>query len=243
MALASCAEELYRLTKGSEEFDFQASVDLCADLRDLHRKASDFQALGENMDAFTAINSAGVDVEMECVIMHYLALVFGCMSLTTQCRDMHKKCVLKGLSLDPNCTEWNKPTRPLQQRTWFVKSMHYVKKAQQRDIAAAEADRSNQLKEIKEELEKIEETSEEGMLPFLRYIFANHPPPAGVKLDPVFYQDEVDLSTAKIKYLKMTRMYHPDKLVNVERKEKLLCEEIVKHLNNFFAKKFKGVSV
>jgi len=233
MDLAWCAEDLYRLTKGSEEFDFQGSLDLCDSLRDAHKKAADFQAHGENM-----LTSSGADVEMECVVMHYLALVFGCMCLTALCRDMHKQCVLKALSLDPTATEYDSPTAALRQRRWFMKSQQHLLSAQNQDRAAAERERNNQLEEIREDLEKIKQARDEGLKPFLRYVFANHPPKTGGKVDACVNQDA---PLSRIKFLKMHAHYHPDKMPpNAKTSVKLLHEEIFKHLNHCFESTYKN---
>merc|ERR1712151_467339 len=200
--------DFYLAKSGSDELDVQACFDLCDLLRDLYQKAIDFKALGENMEAFDE-KSKGVNVEMECVCLHYLASVLGCVGLKAQERDIHKNVILRALSLDPLASDCANPTPALRHRGWFMKSQQYVVRAQEQDQAARERERDAQLGQIRPQLDAIKAAKEQGMKSFLRHVYAHHPPTNGGRVHAcVNSADDVP----KKKFLIMLRDYHTDKI-------------------------------
>lgn len=241
--LVGCIEQLRGTLHGTEEFDIQAALEVGDSLRDLHKKASDFHALGLNTSAFDAdgsgvgLKSKGADLEIECVCLHHLATVLHLCGFKMQARDLHKQVVLKGLLLDTSATDYNKPTRLLRERRWFMKSQQFVLEAQQDDAAAERRQREKDLSGMESQLDAIKKAQIEGLKPLLRHVFKHHPPPNGAKLDPSVNAEE---DIPKGKFLRMLKNYHTDKIPeNAPKSQKLLFEEIVKYLNHFYESDYK----
>lgn len=82
-----------------------------------------------------------------------------------------------------------------------------------------------------EDLRKLKEEQAKGAQSFLKYLLANYVPE-----DKKFELTDAMLSEGAIKRtitIKYSRIFHPDRNVNEERKVQVLRAEIMKHLSSF----------
>ena len=82
-----------------------------------------------------------------------------------------------------------------------------------------------------EDLRKLKEEQKKGAQTFLKYILENYVPE-----DKKFELTEEMLNEGQVKRtitIKFSRIFHPDRNVNEERKVQVLRQEIMKHLSSF----------
>ena len=100
-----------------------------------------------------------------------------------------------------------------------------------------DAEKQQYLDLIAEDLQKLKVEFANGCASFLRYLNENYVP-QDKKLN---LTDDL-LTENKLKHTmvtKFSRIFHPDRQVNEEKKKQVLCEEIMKLINNFIDQ-FKG---
>ena len=124
---------------------------------------------------------------------------------------------------------------------WFKDANERYKKLQAKRTQSLDdnslKEKQQILDELKEELKKLDEGKNLGLRLFIDFLFKNFPPKHRKKaVKPiVFVGKEKKVCTA------LSALYHPDKIKEEHgQKYKVLCEEIVKRINQRLAN-YKGV--
>lgn len=124
---------------------------------------------------------------------------------------------------------------------WYIEATCYVKeyqqKQQQQEQQAWHEARKEYMNLLEKELKALDQASEKGLKPFLKYIYSTHAPKK-THQTPNLEAEDISLRKTIVTSL---ALYHPDKQ-DVEThgmKWKVLSEEIYKRLSSHF-QDFKG---
>ena len=124
---------------------------------------------------------------------------------------------------------------------WFIEANDRFQKLQAKKTMAlddkAMRDKEEVLDELKEEIKKLDENKILPLKPFIDFLFNNFPPKHRKKA----VKPTVLAGKEKKACIALSALYHPDKIKDEHgQKYKVLCEEIVKRINQKLSE-YKGV--
>ena len=139
----------------------QAVKSLCNgadELRKFNEDADNANAFSDAVVYFrAAANDAGcktveilekkvaADFDVVALALHLLARAYEQRGLNQKARECHKQVVFTGFVLDPEFQDETQPTDMLRNRQWFLKSMDFLRAAQQADVEAEQAQRQSEV--------------------------------------------------------------------------------------------------
>eukprot|EP00929_Paragymnodinium_shiwhaense_P070891 TRINITY_DN359_c0_g1_i2.p1 TRINITY_DN359_c0_g1~~TRINITY_DN359_c0_g1_i2.p1 ORF type:complete len:541 (+),score=145.36 TRINITY_DN359_c0_g1_i2:83-1705(+) len=241
------SEQWCKIFLGAEELDMEKCYQLVDRYVTIEAVALDLAKSGEDLRGFEGATGSATDIEIACITTHFLAKLVSAMGNMSKAREMHRRTILLGLSLDHTASDYAFPTSSLSSKAWFMESRHVVMQAQQADLEAERRAQEEALQEIKPELDALQAARNAGSRPngeaddprpLLRHLFEKHPPKTGQKADAEILSGTG--SFPKKKLMKIMAYYHPDKLgTDPVRRDVLLYTEIQKLLNSIYEKDFK----
>jgi len=233
MELAS--REQWEVLHQAEELDFPRILEVC----DLYRVYSLTGA-----DCPSDFENVQVDLDVDAMSMasHFLAELLASLSLTQQARKLHLQVARSGYIIDSSCLDYMIPTPRLMERPWFLKSLNFIRQAQQADAEAEQAKRQQDLAGIRDQLDALEAAKKActkgNFKPLLKHLLDHHPPKKADHKRKL--KASVDkTNTVRSDFMQALRVYHPDKIQGLSRQEKLLYEEITMIMNSAYEGEYK----
>lgn len=251
--LSLAADKQRKVFTESETLDMQGAYEVVDAWRESYAFAESLEKSGMAVDGLQDV-PPNPDVELMGVALSFLGSIWAIMRFEDKAKEFHIKALRLGISLDPNCNGVDEPSQVLTSKPWWIKSKTYVEKRQREVVEAEQRDRAAALSEIAEKIQALTAArnrcskpgeSDDDPRPFLKHIFAKHPPKTAVTPSIMAEVNGID-TIKRTTFMKVMTYYHPDKLDShyhpaaVPRSEKLLFEEIQKFLNSIYEKNFKG---
>jgi len=239
--LASASARQNHVLLETEDLNMPA----CYEVIDMYREA---ELVAESAEKAGVPGMAkGADIEMQCVAASFHAKMLTAVGRASEARAKHHSILTLALSLDPSTKGFDNPSGFLRDKQWFMESKLVVEAAQRVDREAEQKERREELKDLDDEIKGLQKARNAGSnkhgdddpRPLLKYVFEKHHPIASV--DPGIKKAISDGEPIKkVTFMKVMRLYHPDKLgSSPDRRTVLLYDEIVKLLNSIYEKNWK----
>jgi len=236
----------------SDDLDMQGAYDVVDAWREAYAVAESLEQSGMAVDGLEDVQP-NPDVELMAVASSLLGTLWATMRFEDKAKQLHINVLRLGMSLDPNSNSIDEPSTVLTSKPWWIKSKTFLETKQREVREAEERERAAALSEIAEDIQALQAarnlcskpTADDDPRPFLKHIFAKHPPKTAVPTNITHEVDGVEV-IKKTTFMKVMSHYHPDKLDShyhagaVPRTEKLLFEEIQKSLNSIYEKNYKS---